>query len=391
MVVGDARGGGGDGRAGDPGRPAVGPEASPTLTRPGDPVRPVWKVDFAGGVAADWTIKVEVRQPRPKTGDARRNAPYPVGPFAALGVFRQTGSVEVTAGPHTRFSFRHGPSLRQVEPGGPADGDDTTAHFRLATGPVPNVHQPASLLEVEVRQLTGKLLVRPTYALRLTDGGWRVRAEVHVVPVRSEVDQVVVELPAGWPVPDASPARLVDGVQLQKSDGPRLTLVVRLAAVQREPFDFTLSATLPVADAARGTAAILLPRFPQSQEGDTQVTVLVPAGTEVSASAHEWEGEQVSGRSHPMAPAAGADGKPLKPVTAVAGRLDQGAARIDVVWQPHRPDLAADLRVDVEVQDLQILVDEEVRLQSPDGFSRPVVFRGPAAATGLLLVASRRF
>lgn len=356
---------------------ASGSDSPPTVTKPTDASKSVWKIDFGSGSPADWAITMETHQTRPKS-EARRSVP--VGPFTALDVFRQTGSVKVAAGPHMRFLFKHGPNLRQVESPTPGEDEGTVAFFRLSTGPVPAQAQAAALFEVDARPLSGRLLVRPAYRLKLTEGGWRVNLEARVTPaVRSEVDQVTIEWPAGWPTPEPADA-IVDTVQLQKGDGPRSPLVVRFDSGRREPFDFALTATIPIADSTRGNATLMFPRFTQSPESETPVKLEVPAGKEVRASAHEWEADQPSGWSHALTPLAGADGKPMKPVMAVAGKLEQGLASVDVAWQPHRPELIAEMRADVDIQDRQILVDAELRLRSPDGFPRQLSFHGPSGA-----------
>ena len=58
----------------------------------------------------------------------------------------EAGTVKVTAGPHTRFVFKHGPDLRRAEVPGPADDEVSVALFRLATGPPGTTAVNASLL-----------------------------------------------------------------------------------------------------------------------------------------------------------------------------------------------------------------------------------------------------
>lgn len=352
-------------------------ESPPVVTKPVDANKPVWKVDFGTGSPAEWVLTATARQPRAKAPEAKHRGPFAVGPFAALDVFRQSGTVKVSAGPHARFLFKHGPSLRQVEAPAAMEDEGTVAFFRLATGLVPAQFQPTPLLEIEARSLTGKLIVRPSYRLKLTESGWRVTMDVRVTPVRSDVDQVLLELPTSWPTPESMDAA-VDTIRLQP-EGSR-TAVVHLAAGHRDPFDFTLAATLPVDDSAHGNTTLFLPRFPQTPEAESQVRIEVPAGKEVRAAVHEWDGDQPSGWSHPLAAVLGADSKPLKPITAVAGKFDQGVASVDVTWQPHRPELIADLRADVDVQDRQTVVEGEIRLRSPDGFPKLLRFHGPTAA-----------
>jgi hypothetical protein len=364
-----------------------GPAQPPTITRPEDDRPPVWVIDLpAGAAAAARVVNRVCRQPRPTANDPKRKGPFPVGPLTVADVARQTGTVRVTAAGNTRLSFRHGPDLRRAEPPGPADDEVVTGFFRLATGPTGKNPAAAPLLTVEAQTLPGSIRVRPAYRLRLTEAGWRVRAEVRVTPIKREVDAVTVEVPDGWRGLEASPPELVEGVQVMKSDGPRTVVSVRLAAAHRQPFDLVLEAIVPVPPGAR-EAAVPLPRFPGGAERDAQVTATVPDGQEVRGSAHEWDADQPAGWGQPLAPAPGPDGKAPKAVTAVAGRFDHALARVDLAWHPYQPELTAEIRAEVTVQDRQVVVQQQVRLRSPDGFGRPVRFRGPSGLAGLRVPA----
>ena len=48
--------------------------------------------------------------------------------------------------------------------------------------------------------------MKPTYKLTLTEAGWKVRAEVKVSPIGTEIDSLAVEVPAEWRGLEASPA-----------------------------------------------------------------------------------------------------------------------------------------------------------------------------------------
>jgi len=347
----------------------------PSLTR-FENSKSVWKVDFATGSSADWVIAIETKQTRPKAVDSKGRAPFPLGPFTTLDVFRQTGSVKLIGSANSRFVVKHGAALRQIEAPVTTEENETAILHRLATGPTGSQAPTAPLLEVETRPLTGRVIIRPAYRLKLTEAGWRVAMDLRVTPIRNEIDQITMELPTGWPTPDpASP--LVDVVLPLKSDSTKNTVVVKLASGRRNPFEFTLSALLPVSDPIRGSASLLLPRFPQTPEGDALVTAEVPAGKELRGTAHEWEGDKPSGWANPLTPVPGTDGKVPKTVTAITGRFDQGLARIDLSWQPHRPELLAEIVADVDVQDRQIVIEGELRLRSPDALVSPIHCRGP--------------
>jgi hypothetical protein len=374
----------------------VGPAQPPTVSKPAGAKGTEWKIEFpTGSPASDWVITAVTRQPRPKVEDPKHRGPFPVGPFAVLDVLRQTGTVLVKAGPYTRFVFKHGPDLRRAEVPGPAEDDVSAAFFRLTTGPTGTTAVNAPLFTVEAWRLQGRVAVKPTYKLTLTEAGWKVRAEVRVFPIRTEIDTVAVEVPTDWRGLEASPAELVEGVQAgnypdgfwastagQLGGGLRVPVTVRLAAGHKQPFDLVLTATVPLPPGANG-AAIPLPRFPSTIDLETTVTATVPEGLEVRGETREWEGEHPAAWGNVLLAATGPTGKPTKAVTTVTGKADGGLARVLLAWQPHRPDLTADVRADVTVFDRQVVVKQEVKLRSPEGLPRPIRFRGPPAAAGV--------
>ena len=371
-----------------PGADAL-PGTPPTITKPADPAKPVWGVTFpAGANPADWTLTAVVRQERPKPGDAKHRGPFAVGPFSVPGGVRQTGTVKVTAAANTRFTFAHGPELRRAEPPAPADEYASVGFFRLAPGPSPAAPAFEPLLRVEAEPMKGLVRVRPTYRLQLTNGGWQVRAELQVTPIRREVGEIAVEVPASWPrAIHATPETLVEGVLQDepKPDAAWRTVTVKLARPQRQPFEFALTTTFPpVAPPARD-ASLPLIRFPDGMEADATVIAIVQSGLEVRGSAREWEGAQPATWASPLAPVPGPDGKVPKAVAAVQGKFDRGVSRVDLTWQPYRPELSADVRAEVTVSDRQAVVRQEVKLRSPDGFPRPVRFNGPASLSGAAL------
>lgn len=374
----------------------VGPILPPTVTKPADAGKPVWKVEFpAGSAASDWVVTAVTRQPRPKPEDAKHKGPFAVGPFSALDVLRQTGTVLVRAAPNTHFAFKHGPDLRKAEPPEPPRDDETVAFFRLTTGPAASANvTTAPMFTVESRPQQGGMRVKPTYRLTLTEAGWRVRADVRVFPVRTEVEAVAVDVPADWRGLEAAPLELVEGVQqgLQAegfwagaaarfAGGLRVPVVVRLATGYKQPFDLVLTATVPVEPGAT-SAVVPLPRFPGADEGETIVTASVSEGQEVRGESRDRDGEYAAWGT-PLAPTPGADGRLPRAVATVSRKSEVGLARVALSWQPYRPDLAADGRADVTLGDRQLVVTQHVRLRSAEGLPRPLRFRGPQSPAGL--------
>jgi len=359
----------------------TGPTQQPVVTKPGDPNKPVWKIALPiGSSAADWTVTAVVRQSRPK--GAPRSAPVAVGPFAVLDVLRQTGTVKVSTGPHTRFLFKHGPDLRRVESPGPIDDDRSVAQFRLATGPTGTAPVNAPLVTVEAWPAEGVVRVKPTYKLKLTESGWQVRAEITVRPIRTEATTVVIDVPTEWRgLESESEPDVVEGVGQGKPEGPWLPVTVRLAAGAKPPFAIVLVATVPVPPGGRD-AVVPLPRFPKAIERDATVTATVPEGLEVHGTTRDWDGDLPAVWGTPLIAVPGPDGKAPKAVLAATGRGERGLARVALAWQPYRPDVTADVRTQVTVGERQIVVSQEIKLRSADGFPKPVRFRGPAETLG---------
>jgi hypothetical protein len=379
-----------------PGSPAdAGPALPPTVTKPGDPNKPVWKISLpAGSSAADWVVTAVTRQARPKPEDAKHRGPFPVGPFTTLGVLRQTGTVKVTAGPHTRFAFKHGPDLRRAEPTEPVGDEVSAAYFRLVTGPTGTNPVNTPMFSVEASPQRGDVAVKPTYRLTLTDAGWRVRAEVKVFPIRTEVEAVAVEVPADWRGLEVSPPELVEGVQPgNATDGfwmataARLTgsfripVTVRLAVGQKQPFDLVLTAVFPV-EPGDQSAAVPLPRFPGAFEKEAALTAAVPEGLEVRGELRAWDAE-LAPWGDALSPVPGADGQTPRVTTSVAAKTETGIARVLLGWNSHRPDLVAEVRAEVVLGERQLEVTQRMTLRSAEGFPRQIRFRAPAGAAGL--------
>ncbi len=359
----------------------TGPTQQPVLTKPNDPNKPVWKIELpAGSTGADWVVTAVVRQARPKSG--AKSAAAPVGPFSVLDVFRQTGTVGVRAGPHFRFVFKHGPDLRRAEVPGASDDDASAALFRLTTGPTGATPVNSPLLTVEAWPVEGAVRVRPVYKLELTDAGWKVRAEIAVKPIRTEVDAITIDVPAEWNGLESEfdPAA-VQGVSRGESVSGWAPVTVRLAAATKLPFSVVLLGTVPVPPGAR-KINIPFPRYPKSVERDSLITATVHDGLEVRGTGRGWEGEQPAAWGAALLAVPGADGKAPKVVAAITGRAERGFARAALSWQPHRPDVTVDVKTDVTVGERQVVVKQEFRLRSADGFPKSVRFHGPADALG---------
>ncbi len=360
-----------------PREPATEPPfvSTPTLVRPADPAKPVWTFRPPEGAGSDWELTVTARRPRPKAGDPKHAGPYPVGPFAVPTAARTAGTARVYAPPTVRLAnFKHPPEVRRQD--APPGEEDLAAVFKFAAvGPGPKPAAP--LLEFDALPARAFTRVQPSYALRRTDVGWRLEAEAVVTPVRTEVEQVVIEVPAGWQSLEAGPLELVEGVQEVTAASTARQYAVRLLAPQRGPFTLTLTASYPLDPPTAREATVPLPQFPGAVGTAAKLSVTVPEGLEVKATATGPDG---TGRElRPANPSA----KPSAAVTAVAGQFDKGVTRVHLTSQPYRPELAADVRAEVRLGDHQATVTQTIRFRAADAEVRPLRLRGPAVVTGL--------
>ncbi|MGL4419172.1 MAG: hypothetical protein ACRCZF_00780, partial [Gemmataceae bacterium] len=349
---------------------AVGPAAS--IVRPVDAKSRQWTITTPDN--ADWVVTVSQRVPRP---EPRHAGPYALGPFYVKDVPRQSGSVRLFAPVNLLLAPRTPAEVRRQDlPAGfPAD-ETPAALFRYASAPLKE-NTPVPLVEFEVKPARGVVLVTPIHRLRLTEAGWRLRAELKIAPIRTEVEQLTIDVPTGWQNLDVLPPELVEEVR----EAPRGKFMVRLAVPRKEPFELTLEATLPVAVTAR-EAQIALPRFPGSQERRSQVSVTVPEGFEVRGTARSWDGKMLVDDTTEMAPVGAGVGAGAA-VVSLGQSFEIGAGALNIAWQPYRPELFAEVLAEVTPFERQIQVQQTVKLSAAEPLPKLVKWKGPLGLVGL--------
>lgn len=351
-----------------------GPDPAPTLTQP-ETSKSLWIIDFGSATPSEWQFRIEWRQQRPKAPDAKTRVSYAVGPLIVLDVFRQTGTVKLTAPPTTRLVVKPSSTLRLMDASNPATEAETTLLYRLATGPTGGQPTPVPLVEVEARPLTGRLVIRPTYRLKLTEVGWRVAVDVRVTPIRTEVDQITLELPNGWSkLEPVSP--VIDTILQANNDGSKSIATVRLANAFRDPVELTVSSLVSTQDYSRGAMSIFLPRFPQAPAAESHVQVEVPSELEVKGAAREWDSDKPSNWAIPLQASSGEDHN-QKLWRVLTGKFEQGLAQLDLAWQRRQPELSAEILANVEIEERQILIEGELRLRSAESLPPEIICQGP--------------
>ena len=350
------------------------PNATPGLTRPPDAGKPVWTFR-PPDAAADWLVTAVVRQPRPKATDPKFRGPYPVGPVGVPTASRVTGSIRVVAAATVRVALdKSSVDLRRVDSPVPLTADDEVAGlYRFATvqSVGANATKTSPLCELTTRALPGFQRVQPTYTLRRADDGWRLGVEVKVTPVRSEVEEVLVDVPAGWQAVEATAAgELIDQVQVVSETPTTKRLAVKLVGPQRAAFDFTLSATHPGLSSRR-REELSLPRFPGGRESQAKLVATVNEGLEIAGTATASDGATLALTPDERTPR----GTPPRTVQAASER---GIAKVELAWQTYRPELAVESRADVTWNERQVVVSHTLRFQRIEGDTRPILLSGPA-------------
>ncbi len=352
----------------------------PLIVAPAEGKPSDWKVTLPES-PAEWVATVVLRQPRPAATDSKYAGPYRVNPFHSPTAVRQTGLIRVFAPLGIRLTnFKLSPQLRRQD-APPSVEETPVAVFRYAKLST----EPTINLEFEARPARGTITAQPHHQLTLAVGGWQLRSEVRIVPIRTLVDQLTIELPAGWLDPIIQPLELVDEVQGSKEPAAKRTLNVRLATSQKEPFTLIFESRYPLPATALD-ASLLLPRFSTTAERDSQLTVSVPEPFDLRGNAYEWEGS-----------APGTVPIELKSPTArttpaarqiLNGRTDGSFSRVSLSWQTFRPELGAEVRAEVTLTDRQAIVQQTIRFKTAEPLTRPIRLKGPLSSAAFRAVPS---
>ncbi len=377
-------------RAATPGvAPTAQPEPMPpTVVRPTDTNRPVWMIRTPGeNPDAEWLVTATHRAPRPKPGDPKFRGPYPVGAYALVVNAKQSGRINVFAGPTVRLSFKSLPEFRRLDLPAAA-ADDHMAQFAFATlAPIPPNGRTGAWLEIDARTAPTAIRAKSSHQLKLTPGGWRLETTVRIVPPpRGELEQIAVEIPEGWLALEASPEGLVESIHIVKDGSPRLWSI-RFHSAQKSAFTIKLLSTFPLPNQS-GTSedresklALALPRFPRTDERETILAATVPDGFELRGHATLWEGGQPSAANDPLTATGGVPSRAA--ITAVGGTFDRAVARVELSWRAYRPALAVENRVDVSLQPRQLLVQQVLKFKPSQDDRRTIRLRGPEHLLGL--------
>jgi hypothetical protein len=311
-------------------------------------------------------LQVIVRATHPRT-----KGTWPVGPFVVVGAERQRGTILIAAPaePRPRFLPRGEVSPRDVS------ADDSRRDFKpiaaFSYWKLPAPDKPGKpippLLEVGIEPSQGTIASRVTHSLTLQQSppAWKVRTTIQATPLAGSVEAVRVQLPA-------------EGYQLDTELSPTepggRVVEIKLAQKQTKLFQVTLEATMPAPAAGARQASLELPRPLQATDRGGEVTIVLPDDLELVL-------------PQPRGPWNIAKPQRYNSQTWRAERMPE---RLDIAWQPHRPEVSAAALVDLTISGSQVLVAHqlwftspqapaEVRFRKPEGLNIQAVERGTAA------------
>jgi hypothetical protein len=289
------------------------------------------------------TVVFRVRQPR---GDG----PLPIGPFAVLGAFTQSGSVVVTAPPTLTVNYQL-PAAGPVTVGQRELTDEerklprAVAAFNYQVTPLPppgpNPTTVPPVLQLDVENARTLPATQTRHKLELAErGAWRLTTEIEVNPgpdaarPGAVAEPLQIQLPLGYTLtPGQAGTKSNPGLRLDHDAAAR-TLTVVPVAKKGEPFKVAFEGTYPppaMAGDGLQQVALDLPAPRKTEDRAAQVTVMLPREMELLAPVPAdpaWEGLP-PGRSE------------------YTYRTDRSPERAEVAWRLSRPEAAVTAVADV--------------------------------------------
>jgi hypothetical protein len=371
----------------------VAPPGAEVRAAPADEGRvlPVSKEDLQGATLHTIQLKEASAEPLQVTVRATTPLPrtglVPVGPVAVLGATRQGGSVllsHAASGLRLELHPRGDVVRREVTAEERRRDPAAEAAFAYALTPLPekplaNAGWAAglSLLEVESEAVRGLLETRVNHLLRLQRGdgeapwGWRVTTTVEATPVKTGVDHLEIALPPEYHYDEevgVKPAALVRSVQL---DSARRVLQIKLASEPLKLFSLSLEGNYPIEVGDERRATVMLPKPREARDRGGQVTIETPDDVELVAPENGNRGLELFAQdSH----------------RKQGWRSDLLPERVEVVWQPYRPEVQAQAEVDVSLAGREARVRHVLRFGFPGKAPAQVAVRVPDALADRLRV-----
>jgi hypothetical protein len=348
-------------------------QAPKGLYRPSDSNLPIWRIEFAEPNVAELMVSIRGRIARPKGNDPKSSSTFPIGPFAVVDVAQQSGTILIKSPPYIRVQPIPEADTQRLD--GPTDpNSDVMFQYRykaLPQGANKSWHAP---LKLEVRGAIGSIQTHVKHSLQLLESGWKLKTEVNVVPIRTEVSYLDLEVPS-LTVQAGKEKRVESVLDLRDLGQGRRVIRLALAATERTPFSLNFEIDYPFA-AQSQEITISLPRVLGGNEGENQVSASVPEGFDLRAAAREWLGNKLGTWNYPLLAV------PDHP-DQLAVSLAAPAAQVVLSWHPHRPDIRVDSTADVTLSDRQGRASQQIRLNFAEKPPKKLRLRASAAVAGV--------
>lgn len=329
-------------------RGAAAEDGTATITPPPANAKPpsVWMIKLKEPSADAVQLELRIRQPR-----AGKLAP--VGPFTVLGAVRQQGTITVKAPADVRLRYHSRGDISQRELTDELRADGTTvASFSYWSLPQPMPEKPAQgPLDLEIEAVKGAVESRITHHLNLVSTGWRLKSAFHVNPVRTGVERLEIDLPAGLQDAQIVEVNLAEPLEVKEGDPASPTIgLIKLASEHRKEFTITLEGLYPLAGPLE-KASLQLPRPRGTLDRGGELQVTVPPDLEVAAS------QSGSDLARPGS-------QPL------SWQTERAPTTVDLSWRRYRPDQPVQFEIDVKL-------NEEKKARVSQTLFYPASSRGP--------------
>jgi hypothetical protein len=364
------------GRASTPGtgKPVDFPiDQAPEVIRP-EPGKSEWRIGFRETNSTELLVTIATRSPRNRSADPKVKTSWPVGPFAALGVQQQIGSIRIKSLPNLRVTAHLKGDTQRIDRSDDPAGE---AIYRFRALPAGPSNQPGAPLVLDISAAAGAVQTRVQHHLSLGEGGWRLRSDILVTPIRTEVESLDVEVPVPG-VFEASTPKLVEGIVPLRENGPRRRVIqVKLAMPQRAEFSLALEGFYPTPVGAQ-EASLVLPRLLNVIDRSGQVSVTVPEDSDLSGGAYQWESGKPGTRIHSLDYPATAEKTPV-----LTAEVSRAISHVELAWRPLRSDIRVEGRADVRLGEKQGRITQHFRYTFADRRQKKLRIRGPNSVTGV--------
>ncbi len=335
-----------------------------------------WEVRAKEPTSDAIRLLLQVRQPRPK-------GRLGIGPIAVVGALTQRGELEVRAAEDLRLFLQEASDLNRRELTEEQRRDKVRAAY--AYGSVGEAAAAQPLISIQLQEIKGAVEVRTEQTLRLLDSekgkpvAWRVTTQVQATPVRTGLDRLELNWPAGYRHDEAVgpvPADLIEDVV---ADPDSKRLIVKLAQRQTKPFSFTITGAyaLPGPQTHALNLELPCPLTWSDERGNAgQKSPVLDRGGKVTAQLPDSLElfDAATGRSLPPQPIKGLGtfallfAPPSAHAVAIGVREYVWAPErlprsLELSWRPYRPEMPVDVIADLFISPGKVRVRERLQFQ----------------------------